>query len=145
MEEFHNPDFLIDKDGIWYSDGLLMIRKEIIKLFADNLKKGDDGGYYIEWQNKPYSVRVEDVPFMVQSVSPEDGQVLLHLYDSRTLPMPQGNILLKNNVPYLSLFWKMDTKISQSAYAKLSENVIERNGAYFIKYGEHEWPVEEVK
>lgn len=145
MEEFKNPDFLIDQEGIWYADGLVMVQKEIMKLFAEHLKKGDDGGYFIEWQGKPYPVRVEDVPFLVLSVSQQDGQVMLHLYDSRTLPMPPGSILLKNNVPYLSLFWKMDTRISQSAYSRLSENTVERGGAYFIQYGGQEWPVEEVK
>jgi hypothetical protein len=145
LEEFKNPDFLIDKEGIWYADGLVMIRKEIIKLFADHLKRGEDGGYHIEWQGKPYPVRVEDVPFLVQSADLQDGKVLLQLYDSRTLPMPAGSILLKNNVPYLSLFWNMDTRISQNAYSRLSENVLGRDGSYFIRYGGQEWPLEEVK
>ncbi|MCO5384488.1 MAG: hypothetical protein NHB14_00705 [Desulfosporosinus sp.] len=39
MENLRAPELYIDKDGLWYADGVLMINKEIIKLFAANLKK----------------------------------------------------------------------------------------------------------
>ncbi|MPM08327.1 hypothetical protein SDC9_54639 [bioreactor metagenome] len=145
MEQFHNPDFFIDKDGKWYADGVLMIKKEIIKLFASNLKKDAPNNYYIEWQGKPYPVRIEDVPFYVRSVTVDSDNVLLELYDGRKLPLPPGkSIVLKNAVPYLSLFSPCDTRLSQRSYSELCENVSERDGRYFIRFGEREWPIEEI-
>ncbi len=145
MEQFHNPDFFIDRDGKWYADGVLMIKKKIIKLFASNLKKDDGNNYYIEWQEKPYPVRIEDVPFYVRSVTVGPDHVLLALYDGRELPLPPGkSIFVKNSIPYISLFSPCDTKLSQRSYSTLCENVLERDGRYFIKFGQREWPIEEL-
>lgn len=122
-----------------------MVKKEIIKLFASNLKKDARNNYYIEWQEKNYPVRIEEVPFYVRSVTVDSDHVLLELYDGREFPLPPGkSIVLKNSVPYLSLFSSCDTKMSPRSYSELCENVSERGGRYFIKFGEREWPIEEM-
>jgi len=137
-------DLFIDKDGLWYANGVLMIRKEIIKLFADDLKKEGHDKYYLDWQTQLHPVRVEDVPFFVQSVTDQVGRLMIQLYDGRKFPLPPGKIIIKNNIPYISLFWQRDTKLSRPAYSELCKNVIEREGSYFIKYGDNEWLVEEI-
>lgn len=143
MDHFRVLELFIDKDGLWYVNGVLMIRKEIIKLFAADLKKEGHDKYHLDWQHQLYPVRVEDAPFFVQSVTEQVGRLMIQLYDGRNFPLPPGNIIIKNNIPYLSLFWQRDTKLSRPAYSELCKNVIERDGDYFIKYGENEWLVEE--
>jgi len=144
LEQFHNPDFFIGKDGKWYADGVLMIKIKIVKLLASNLKKDSWNNYHIEWDGKLYPIRVEDVPFFVRSVTWNSDGVQLQLYDGREFPLPPGkSIVLKSSVPYLSLFWPCDTKLSQHAYSDLCENVLEQDGRYFIRIGEQEWPIEE--
>ncbi|MCO1604139.1 DUF1285 domain-containing protein [Desulfosporosinus nitroreducens] len=144
MDNLRAPELFIDKDGLWYADGVLMINKEIIKLFAANLKKDGHDKYQIDWQNQLYPVRVEDVPFFVQSVTEQVGQLTIQLNDGRKFPLPPGNIVVKNNIPYISLFWQRDTKLSRPSYSELCKNLIERNGHYFIKHGDNEWLVEDV-
>ncbi|KLU66520.1 hypothetical protein DEAC_c11860 [Desulfosporosinus acididurans] len=145
MSNLRAPELFIDKNGLWFADGLVMIRKEIVNLFASNLKKDDLNNFNIEWQNQLYPVKVEDVPFFVQSVTVQAGQIILQLYDGRKFPLPSGNILIKNQIPYISLFWPRDTKLSRSSYCELCKNLIERDGQYFINYGEKEWLVEELQ
>jgi len=144
LENLRAPELFIDKDGLWYADGVLMINKEIIKLFASHLKKDGHKKYHIDWQNHLYPVRVEDVPFFVPSLTGQDGQLMIQLYDGRRFPLPSGNIIMKNNIPYISLFWQRDTRLSRPSYAELCKNLIERDGHYFIKYGDNEWLVEEI-
>lgn len=144
MDNLSAPELFIDKNGLWYADGVLMIRKEIIKLFASHLKKDGPDKYHIDWQNQFYPVRVEDAPFFVQSVTEQVGQLMIQLYDDRKFPLPLGNMVIKNNIPYISLFWHCDTKLSHSSYCELCKNLIERDGHYFIKYGDSEWFVEEI-
>ncbi|AFQ45098.1 DUF1285 domain-containing protein [Desulfosporosinus meridiei] len=144
MENFRAPELFIDKDGLWYADGVLMINNEIIKLFASHLKNDGHKEYHIDWQGHLYPVRVEDVPFFVPSLTGEDGQLIIQLYDGRRFPMPLGSILMKSNIPYISLFWQRDTKLSRPAYAELCKSLIEREGQFFIKYGDNEWLVEEI-
>ena len=52
-------------------------------------------------------------------------------------------IIMKNNIPYISLLWQGDTKLSRSSYSELCKNLIEREGHYFIKYGDNEWLIQE--
>lgn len=140
MDNLRAPVLFIDKDGQWYADGVHMIKKEIIKLFASHLKKDGDDKYHIDLQNQFYPVRVEDAPFFVQSITDQDGQAMIQLYDGRKFPLSPGSIIIKNKIPYISLFWSRDTKLSRPSYSEL----IERDGHYFIKYGYNEWLVEEI-
>jgi Uncharacterized protein conserved in bacteria len=144
LDNLRAPELFIDKNGLWYADGVPMIKKEIIKLFASHLKKDGHDKYHIDWQNQLYPVRVEDAPFFVQSVTEQVGQFIIQLYDGRKFPLPPGNIIMKNNIPYISLFWRRDTKLSHPSYCELCKNAIERDGHYFIKYGDKEWLVEEI-
>ncbi len=144
MDNLLADEIFIDKNGIWYADGVLMIRKEIIKLFASHLKKDGHDRYHIDWKNQLYPVRVEDAPFFVQSVTEQVGRLMIKLYDGREFTLLPGNIIMKNNIPYISLFWQRDTKLSHPSYCELCKNVIEREGHYFIKYGDNEWRIEEI-
>ncbi|NLM21070.1 MAG: DUF1285 domain-containing protein [Peptococcaceae bacterium] len=145
MENLPAPEIFIDKNGQWYADGVLMTRKDIVKLFASHLRKESDNQYYIVWQNQWYPVQVEDVPFFVQSVTEQDGQLMISLYDGREMPLPSGKMIIKNNIPYITLFWPGDTKLSHAAYNELGKRAIERNGQYYINYEGNEWPVIEMR
>jgi len=144
LNNLRAPELFIDKNGQWYSDGVLMINKEIIKLFASHLKQDGPDKFHIDWQNQLYPVMVEDAPLFVQSLTEQDGHLMIQLYDGRIFPLPPGNILIKNNIPYISLFWQRDTKLSHSSYCELCKKLIEKDGRYFIKYGDREWLVEEI-
>ena len=144
MENSQTPEITIDKEGKWFSDGVLMTRKEIVNLFSTHLIKTGPDSYQIDWQNKTHPVKVEDVPFFVQSVAEADDRFILQLYDGREVPMPPGPITIKNRTPYISLFWPDDTKLSRSSYNDLCQHLIERDGRYIIQYGNNEWPVEET-
>ena len=144
LDNLRAPELFIDKDGLWYSDGVLMINKEIIKLFASNLKKDGHNKYHIDLQNQLYPIRVEDAPFFVQSVTEQVGQPMIQLYDGRKFPLPSGNIIMKNNIPFISLFSQRDTKLSRPSFSELCKNPMERDGHYYIKYGDNEWLVEEI-
>ncbi|ODA39300.1 hypothetical protein [Desulfosporosinus sp. BG] len=52
MDILRAPELYIDKDGLWYADGVLMVNKEIIMLFASHLKKAGPDKYHIDWQNQ---------------------------------------------------------------------------------------------
>lgn len=143
LDMFRAPELYIDKDGLWYADKVQMIRKEIIELFASHLQRDAQDNYHIDWQNQLYPVQVEDVPYFVQSLTEQAGQLTVHLYDGREFPFPSGNIMIRNNIPYISLFGQRDTKLSRPAYSELCKNLIERAGNYLIRCGENEWLVED--
>ncbi len=72
------PSFIrIDKEGTWHFKGNEMFRKDIVKLFYQNLKRDDSGRYYIEMENDMASLEVEDTAYVVRAVyrfgSPAEG------------------------------------------------------------------------
>jgi uncharacterized protein len=63
------PSFIrIDKDGVWYYKGNEMFRKDIVKLFYQNLKRDESGSYYIDLENDLASLEVEDTAYVVTAV-----------------------------------------------------------------------------
>jgi hypothetical protein len=64
------PSFIrIDKEGIWYYKGNEMFRKDIVKLFYQNLKRDESGRYYIDLENDLASLEVEDTAYVVTAVN----------------------------------------------------------------------------
>lgn len=142
MDNLRAPELTIDQDGLWYADGVHMFRKEIIKLFATHLVRAEDGSYLIRWQGQVYPVKVADVPFFATHLTEEGNDLVVHLYDGRTVNLPEGKITMKNDIPYMSLFWPQDTRLSHQAYWELNKFLTERDGNYFIVHKNREWPVE---
>jgi hypothetical protein len=63
------PSFIrIDKEGIWFYKGNEMFRKDIVKLFYQNLKRDESGRYYIDLENDLASLEVEDTAYVVTAV-----------------------------------------------------------------------------
>jgi len=63
------PSFIrIDREGTWYYKGNEMFRKDIVKLFYQNLKRDESGKYYIELENDLASLEVEDTAYVVTAV-----------------------------------------------------------------------------
>ena len=54
----------IDRNGTWYHEGGVIGRKELVCLFASVLKRGEDGGYWLETPVERGRIDVEDAPFV---------------------------------------------------------------------------------
>ncbi len=101
------PSFIrIDKEGVWYYKGNEMFRKDIVKLFYENLKQDESGRYYIEIECDLASLEVEDTAYVVTAVykfgSIDEGNeriaVLLNdetleELDCGSLRIGEGNVL----------------------------------------------------
>jgi len=96
----------IDKEGGWHYKGNEMFRKDIVKLFYENLKRDDAGRYYIELENDAASLEVEDTAYVVKAVyrsgRPEEGNERLVVLlndesledlDCSTLCISRDNVL----------------------------------------------------
>lgn len=118
MEYFHHEtdkeirpcDIRIDRDGVWYFKGAEMFRKDIVRLFYENLKKDDSGRYLIEMGEEKCYLDVEDTPFVVTSIyrsgSKEKGdeRVELMLIDGTTEVLDPSKLRIgENNVLYCSI------------------------------------------
>jgi hypothetical protein len=101
------PSFIrIDKEGVWYYKGNEMFRKDIVKLFYQNLKRDESGRYYIDLENDLASLEVEDTAYVVTAVdkfgSPAEGNERISILlndetqeelDCKSLRIGDDNIL----------------------------------------------------
>jgi|GEM_PF-1037999 len=138
-----NPELRIDKDGYWFADGSLMHREGILSAFAAHLKKEEPDKYSIDWQGQSLPVSVEEAPFFCRSFYQAEGSVFLLLRDGREVPAVSGKIIMKREIPYLSLFWEGDTKLSRSAFETLCACLSETEAGYVVRYGNCKWLITE--
>lgn len=143
MEMIWSHDFYIDAEGVWFAEGLPVIRPDILLIFAENLKRNDNGDYYIDMKTHACPVRVETVPLFATSAAEEEGDILLQLRDGRKLPLPIGGIEIIDQKPYVSLFNERDTRLSRTAFQLLMEYMVEEDGCYLLRTNKGEWPVVE--
>ena len=105
------PSYIrIDKDGTWLYKGNEMFRKDIVKLFYENLKRDESGRYYIELENDLASLEVEDTAYVVKAVyrlgSPEEGneRIAVLLSDETLEEIDCGKLIIgRDNVLYCSV------------------------------------------
>lgn len=125
----------IDKEGVWYYQGAKMFRKDILKLFFENLKKDELGRYLIEFRGDKCLIEVEDTPFVVKAADRDNREdrenesieILLSDFTSEKLN-PSTLRVGMDNVLYCSIKdRKFEARFSRSSYYQIAE---------FIKYDE---------
>jgi hypothetical protein len=137
----NEQELRIDREGSWYWEGQEMTRLDIVKMFAENLIKDADGGYQVIMDGQTHPVLVEDVPFVIREVEIEENDVTMILKDGRQLAMPDGEIVLKGDVPYLSLFQGLDAKFSRHAWRRFLDYINESEIGFKLFAGGRVWPL----
>lgn len=123
---FTPPDIFIDKNGDWYSNGAKVIHEKIFKLFNESLKRGADGGFFLQIGAQTCPVRVENTPFVVRGVYFEneaDGNdiVWLILNDGRTDRLDPATLKLIGNEELRCMALNgFDAAFSPTAMSQLS-------------------------
>ncbi len=123
----------IKNDGKWYADDRLMFRKPIVKLFATNLERDNNDGFYIRLNQETFPVAVEDVPFLATDAYIDEGAIVLVFYDEQEMRVEEEiPLTFKEDTPYLSFKWENDTRLGRSAFWMVSNFLVERNNQVFL-------------
>ncbi|TDA70114.1 MAG: DUF1285 domain-containing protein [Clostridia bacterium] len=134
----------IKADGKWYWGDNEIFRPEILRLFASHLVRRESG-YFIEMNGQTYPVTVDDAPFVADAVWPEGAELQMRLVDTRVLPFPPGEIMLRDGKPYTSLDQPGDIRLSRAAFWQLAPYLQENDGSYEFTYGDKHWSVQEAR
>jgi len=130
----------IDKEGRWYHRGAEMIRREIIRLFYQNMELDAEGRYLINWADSRCYVEVEDTAFVVMRVSLEDGlrtrrsRFLVSLSDDTKEALAPDTLSVgKDHVLYCRVkSGAFPARFNRAAYYQLAEFVEEDSVGYFL-------------
>jgi uncharacterized protein len=63
------PEIRIDREGVWYYRDVEMTRTEIVQYFYQHLHRDSQGNYQIVLNQERCSIHVDDVPYVIRSVS----------------------------------------------------------------------------
>jgi hypothetical protein len=145
---FRVPDIFIARDGVWYSDGAEVVHEKIFQLFNDNLHEDAQGGYYIQVHGQRCPVRVENTPFVVRGLFPEntaDGLdvVWLLLNSGQRQALAPGTLHRRADGELLcTLENGMCAALSRHAATQLGQFLEQDDsGAFFISLNGTDYPL----
>jgi hypothetical protein len=133
----------IDREGLWSYKGNDIPRRDIVRLFYQNLRQDESGLYFIEIGSQRCSVEVEDTAFTVWAVhrNQSDESIHLLLSDDSVEELDPGTLRIgHDNVPYCRVKNSgFDARFSRSSYYQLAEHIKydpPRNAHYLTMRGQ---------
>lgn len=125
------PEIRIGRDGVWYYRNMEMTRSDIVRHFYRHLCRDSQGNYRIEVGQEQCRVQVDDVPYIIRSVSHlvgEEGSVacvILSLSDGCDEALDPNTIRVGDgNVLYCRVKEKEhEARFSRQAYYQLVEYI----------------------
>jgi uncharacterized protein len=120
-------DIRIDREGVWFYKGTEMSRRDIIRLFYENLLQ-DESEYFIHMGGQHYPVEVEDTAYVVRAVywiksGNKLESVRLLLSDGCFEELdPETLTIGKEDVLYCRIkAGRFDARFSRPSYYRLAE------------------------
>jgi hypothetical protein len=146
------PEIRIDQDGKWFYRDVEMIRKDIILYFSDHLRRDSVGNYYIETESEQCPIRVDDVPYVVRTISlassgtnGEPIVVQMDLSDGSSETLEPETLTIGNrNIIYCDVKkGRHEARFSRQAYYQLAEHIEQDPGRdlYRLKIGKKSYPL----
>jgi uncharacterized protein len=99
----------IDKEGNWFFNGAPIINKQIVDLFNAGIEHDGQGGYRLHVGDEICPIVVEDTPFVVTNLEPEQGAeglsgFTIRLSDGTCEPLSLKTFYLApDNIPYCAV------------------------------------------
>lgn len=67
------PPLFLDKEGRWFHEGVEITHSRTCLLFSKNLRRDPAGRYYVSVGHESSEVVIEDAPYVVKSVTIQEG------------------------------------------------------------------------
>jgi len=129
----------IDKEGRWYHKGTEIIRRDIIRLFYQNIVLDSQNRYVIAWNETRCYVEVEDTAFVVRRVvfrheNHAQPRFILYINDDAKEDLsPETLYVGKDNVLYCKVKNRsFPARFNRPAYYQLAEYIEEDDETYYL-------------
>jgi uncharacterized protein len=131
QSQSESPQIRIDWNGVWYFRNMEMTRKDIVQYFYQHLRRDSQGHYQIQIGSESCRVQVDDVPYIIQSLSQGltgvDGRtcMVISLSDGSCEELNPETIRIGgNNIPYCRVKEsRHEARFSRQAYYQLAVNI----------------------
>ena len=129
-------DIRIARDGTWYHEGTAFTRPALVRLFSTVLVREGDA-YFLVSPHEKLRIVVEDVPLLALDFDTRgtgDQSELLFSTNGGDLVVASNEhpIALRRGRPYLNVRDGLDALIIRSAFYRLVDLAIERDGRHCL-------------
>ena len=129
----------IDRDGVWFHNGLPFRRPALVKLFSTVLKRGPEGGYLLETPVERVEIEVEDAPFVAVEIEAEgegrQQQVRFRTNIDEWVALGPGHPLRIAERPYLLVRPGIEAAVLRAPWYELAELAEETGSGYGVWSG----------
>jgi len=148
VEDWHpahcgDSQMRIGRDGTWFHQGSPIGRMELVRLFAELLRR-DETGFVLVTPAEKLSIQVEEAPFiavLMEATGKGQAQTICfttNLGDEAVAgPDHPLRFVLQDGapVPYLHIRGKLEARLSRAVYYQLVELAVDEGGASGIWSG----------
>jgi uncharacterized protein len=139
----------IDRDGVWYHNGVEMIHREFIRLFFERMSVDGLGRYVIELNGERCRVEVEDTAYVVRRADCGQAEgrvgygVLLNLSDDTSERLAPDTLRIgKDNVLYCTVKdGRFPARFTRAAYYQLANYIEEREEGFYLELNGRKYPI----
>jgi len=141
----------LDKEGRWFHEGVEITHERTCRLFSKNIRRDATGRYSVRVGRESAEVVVEDVPYIVRSVTIQEGpggranDYILHLNDETQEFLAHGSLAVsRQNVLYCMVKGGSErARFLRTAYYQicLQLQCDEKGERYWLPWRDKEIPI----
>lgn len=129
----------IDRDGVWFHNGLPFRRPALVRLFSSVLKRAPDGGYLLETPVERVRIEVEDAPFVAVELQAEgqgqQQQIRFRTNLDEWVALGSAHPLRLGERPYLLVRPGIEAAVLRAPWYELAELAEETARGYGVWSG----------
>jgi len=150
-----NASLFLDKEGRWFHEGVEITHIRTCLLFSKNLERDRVGNYSVRVGSESAEVVVEDVPYIVRSVTIQEGpdglptDYILHLNDETQEFLALGSLAVSTqNVMYCQVKGGSErARFLRAAYYQICVPLQcdEKGERYWLPWRDKKIPIQPVE
>jgi len=132
----------IDRDAVWWRDGLPFTRPSLVKLFSTVLLLDDDRQYWLQTPAEKGRIDVDDVPFTAIEMAKEDGVIKFRTNLDEWVTLDADHPLrvgidseTDEPRPYITVRSNLEARLLRPVYYELAGSAEEQDGAFYVTSG----------
>ncbi|AKU91799.1 DUF1285 domain-containing protein [Vulgatibacter incomptus] len=132
----------LDAHGRFWHDDEPVRHPAIVRAWHQGLERAPDGRYLLRFGRDWAYVTIEDAPYQVTRVVPEDDHLDLRLSDESREPLDPATLARsREQVIYCRVKGDHRARFSRQAQADLIPYLREDGGSFFVSFGDRSWAI----
>lgn len=133
----------LDSEGNWYQGDFPILHERTCQFFYKHIVRDEAGKYYLEGEERPVYIKVEDVPYWVKKVERTIAGYLVSLTDESIELLDLNSLWIgKRHALYCVVKGgNFPAKFMRAPYYEITRDLKQRGKKYFLLFRGKQYPV----